>query len=121
LDSARDRRPCQLLVALGLLLREHQRRPRLVDLRLAGADLCLLHDDPCIKGFDACLRRHHLRLGFGKRVPIVALVDASDYQAGNDVLVVGNRYHREVTGHLGSDRKVACRDEGISVVSKWLA
>jgi hypothetical protein len=37
-----------------------------------------------------------LRLGHGKRIAVIALVDLGDHLAGGDVLVVGDRGRREV-------------------------
>jgi hypothetical protein len=45
LNGARESRRRQLLIALRLLLSKHQRRLRLADLCLVGADLGLLHND----------------------------------------------------------------------------
>jgi hypothetical protein len=52
----------QFLVALRLLLREHQRRLSLVELRLVGVDLRLLHLELRVDVFDAGLRGRDLRL-----------------------------------------------------------
>jgi hypothetical protein len=48
-----------------------------------------------------------------ERDPIVAVVDAGDHVATGDVLVVGDRNGGDVAGHLGSKRRLPCRDEGI--------
>jgi len=62
---------------------------------------------------DARLRRRHLRLGLGERVAVIAVVDARDHLAGGDMLVVGDRDFREIAGHLGGDRELARRNEGV--------
>ena len=46
----------QMLVSHCLLLREHQCRMRLIDLRLVGTDLCLLHIQLRVDVLDAGLR-----------------------------------------------------------------
>jgi hypothetical protein len=33
--------------------------------------------------------------------------------AGDNMLVIGDRDRREVTGHFGGDRELTCGDEGI--------
>ncbi len=103
----------QVLVARRLLLREHQRRLRLIDLRLAGGDLRLLDGDLRVDVLDAGLRGRHLRLRLGKRDAVVALVDAGDHVAGGDVLVVGDRHGGDVARHLRRDGKLPRRDEGV--------
>jgi hypothetical protein len=113
------RRRRQIVVALRLLVREHQRRLRLVDLCLVRVDLCLLHNDLSIDGLDARLCRRYLRLGHGKRIAVIALVDLGDHLAGGDVLVIGDRDRREVSGHLGRDGELARAMKASSVDSKW--
>ncbi len=81
----------QVLVARRLLLREHQRRLRLIHLRLVGADLRLLHVELRVDVLDAGLRGRDLRLRLLERDAIVAVVDAGDHVAGGDMLVVGDR------------------------------
>ena len=103
----------RFLIARSLLLREHQRRLRLVHLRLVGADLRLLHLELRVDVLDAGLRRRHLRLGLIERDAVVAVVDAGDHVAGGDVLVIGDGDGGDVAGHLGSERGLARRDEGV--------
>jgi hypothetical protein len=103
----------QILVARVLLLREHQRRLRLIHLRLVGADLRLLHLELRVDVLDAGLRRRHLSLGLIERDAVIAVVDAGDHVAGGDVFVIGDGDRGDVAGHLGSERGLPCRDEGV--------
>jgi hypothetical protein len=80
----------QFLIARVLLLREHQRRLCLLDLRLVGADLRLLHLELRVDVLDAGLRRRHLRLGLIECDAVIAVVDAGDHVAGGDVIVIGD-------------------------------
>src|SRR6516225_9980043 len=65
LNSARESRRRQLLVALGLLLCKHQRRLRLIDLCLIGMDLGLLHNQLRIDILDIGPRGGDLSLSLG--------------------------------------------------------
>jgi hypothetical protein len=118
LNGARESRRRQLLIALRLLLSKYQRRLRLVDLCLIGADLGLLHNDLRTDILDVGLRSGYLRVSLGKRVAVITVIDARNDVAGGDVLVVGDRDRGEVTGHLGGDGEQTCGDEGSSVDSK---
>ena len=113
LNGARDSRRRQLLVALRLLLSKHQRRLRLVDLCLVGADLGLLHNDLRIDILDVGPCGGYLSLSLGKRIAVIAVVDPRDHLAGDDVLVVGDRDRRQVTGHFGGDGELTRGDEGV--------
>ena len=104
----------QVLVARRLLLREHQRRLRLLHLRLACADLRLLHVDLRVDVLDVGLRAPRpAPRACCERDAVVAIVDARDHVAGGDVLVVGDRHGGDVARHLRRDRELARRDEGI--------
>jgi hypothetical protein len=112
LNRARD---CvrEVLVARRLLLREHQRRLRLVHLRLVGADLRLLHIELRIDISDIGSRGGHLRFGLGECRAVSAVIDAGDHLACGDVLIVGDRDGRDVARHLRCDRELTRRDIGI--------
>ena len=103
----------ELVVARRLLLREHEAGLRLLDLRL------VLRDDGPLRRYlrvhvvDIGLRRRHLRLRLLERGAIVAIVDAGDHLAGDDMLIVGDRDLGDVTRHLRSDRKLPRGDEGV--------
>jgi hypothetical protein len=86
---------------------------RLVDLCLIGVDLGLLHNDLRIDILDIGSRSGYLSLSLGKRIAVIAVVDPRDHLAGNNMLVVGNRDRREVTGDFGGDRELTCSDEGV--------
>ncbi len=103
----------EVLVALRLLLREHQRRLRLIHLRLVGADLRLLHVELGVDVLDTGLRGRNLGLRLFERDAIVAVVDPGDHVAGGDMLVVGDRDGGDVAGHLRGERELPRRDEGI--------
>ena len=113
LNGARESRRRQLLVARRLLLSKHQRRLRLVDLCLIGMDLGLLHNDLRVDILDVGPRGGDLSLGLGKRIAVIAVVDPRDHLAGDDVLVVGDRDRRQVTGHFGGDGELTRGDEGV--------
>ena len=98
----------QVLVALRLLLCEHQRRLGLIDLRLVGADLCLLHVELRVDVLDAGPRGRHLRLRLFERDAIVAVVDAGDHVARGDMLVIGDR-HGGDDSRTPSGRGEICR------------
>ena len=123
LDSARESRRRQFLVALRLLLREHQRRLLLVQLCLVRVDLGLLHGQLRIDVFDVGLRSSHLRYSLSKCCAISTIVDASDHSSSVDMLIVSNRNRRDVTGHLRGNRELArcdvciiCRFEMTGIV-----
>ena len=103
----------EVLVALRLLLREHQRRLRLVHLRLVGVDLRLLHVELRIDVLDAGLRGRDLRLRLVERGAIIAVVDPGDHVAGVDMLVVGDGNGGDVAGHFRRQRGLPRGDEGI--------
>ena len=81
----------EFLIARVLLLREDQRRLRLIDLRLIGSDLRLLDLELRADVFDSGLRGRHLRLRLIERDAVIAVVDAGDHVAGGDMLVVSDR------------------------------
>jgi hypothetical protein len=85
----------------------------LINLRLVGADLCLLHNDLRIDILYIGQRGGYLRPRFGKRVAVIAAVDSRDHLAGDDVLVVGDRDRCEIAGHLGGDRELTRGDKGV--------
>ena len=64
-----------------LLLREHQRRLGLLDLRIGSLDLRFLHRDLRVDVVDVGLRRRDLRVRLLERDAIVAVVDAGDHLA----------------------------------------
>ena len=97
----------QMLVARRLLLREHQRRLRLIHLRLVGADLRLLHVELRLDVLDAGPRGPDLGLRLFERDAIVALVDAGNHVPGGDMLVVGDRDGGEIAGHFRRERRFA--------------
>jgi hypothetical protein len=103
----------QVLVARVLLLSEHQRRLRLLDLRLAGADLRLLHLKLRVDVLDAGLRRRHLRLGLIERDAVITIVDAGDHIAGGHVLIVVDGDGGDVAGDLRGERGLSRRNEGV--------
>ncbi len=103
----------RVLVARRLLLREHQRRLRLLDLRFVGVDLRLLYIHLRVAGLDAGLGAGHLRLRLFERDAVVAIVDARDDAARRNVLVVGDRDRGDVAGDPGGDGELARRDEGV--------
>ena len=102
-----------MLVARRLLLGEHQRRLRLIHLRLVGGDLCLLHVELRVDVLDAGLRGRDLRLGLRERDAIVTIIDAGDHVAGFDMLVVGDGDGGDVARHFRRDRELPRRDEGV--------
>jgi hypothetical protein len=81
----------EVLVALRLLLREHQRRLRLIHLRLVGADLRLLHVELGVDVLDTGLRGRNLGLRLFEGNAIVAVVDAGNHLASGEMLVIGDR------------------------------
>jgi hypothetical protein len=103
----------QVLVACCLLLREHQRRLRLIHLRLVRADLCRLHIQLRVAILDAGLRGRDLRFRLLKRDAVIAVIYAGDHVASGDVLVVGDRDSVDIAGHLWGKRSLPRRDEGI--------
>src|ERR1700727_568591 len=103
----------QMLVALRLLLREHQRRLRLIHLSLVGADLRLLYVELRLDVLDAGPRGPDLGLRLFERDAIVALVDAGNHVPGGDMLVIGDRHGGEIAGHVRGERDLPRRDEGI--------
>ena len=112
LNGPRDR-VRQVLVARRLLLREHQRRLRLVHLCLVSGDLGLLHIDLRIDVRDTGVCSGHLRLRLGERRAVCAIVNARDHPAGVDMLIVGDRDSRGIARHLGGDRELARRNVGV--------
>ena len=103
----------QVLVARRLLLREGQRRLRLLHLRLARADLRLLHRDLGVDVLDVGGCGGDLRFRLLERDAVIAVVDARDHVACDDVLVVGDRHRGDVARHLRRDRELARLDEGV--------
>ena len=97
----------QMLIARGLLLREHQSCLRLINLSLVGVDLRLLHFELRIDVLDAGLRRRDLGLRLLQRDAVVAIVDPGNHVAGGDMLVIGHRDGRDVAGYFR--RKRNCR------------
>jgi hypothetical protein len=112
LNSAGDR-VRQVLISVRLLLREHQRRLLLAQLRLVRGDLGLLNSQLRIDVFDVGLRSSHLRFSLSKCCTISAIVDASDHISSIDMLIVSNRDRRDVTRHLGGDGELARRYVGV--------
>src|SRR5260370_26678057 len=103
----------ELLVAIRLLLRKHQRRLRLLDLSLARFDLRLLHGNLRVDILYGSLRGSHLCARLLERDTIVAVINTGNHGPRRDVLVVGDRHLRDVARHLRSDGDLARRDEGI--------
>ena len=81
----------QSLVARRLLLREHQRGLRLIQLRLAGADLCVLNVDLRVDVLHARLRLLHRRLGLTDGDRVVGRVDHHQEITLTNVSVVDDR------------------------------
>ena len=102
-----------MLIASRLLLCEHQRRLRLIDLSLACIDLRMLHGDLGVDVLDGGLRGVHLRLRLVQRDAVIAVIDAGDHAACGDVLVVGDGNLSDVARHFGRDGNLARRDEGV--------
>ena len=103
----------ELLISLGLLLREFQGGLRLLDLRLIDADLRLLDARQGIDVFDAGRCVVDLRLRLLERDAVVASLDLRDHVAGVDVLVVGHRHGGDIAGDLRRYGKRPRRDEGV--------
>ena len=102
-----------MLVTLRLLLRENQRRLRLLQLGMAGVDLRLLDVELRVDVFDAGLGCRDLRIGLLERYAVIAVVDAGDHVAVGNVLVVGDRELRDVTRHFRGDGDLPGGDEGV--------
>ena len=85
----------------------------MLDLRLGRFDLGLLDGGLRVDAADAGLRSGDLCFGLLKRDAIVAFVDPGDDAARHDVLVVGHRHRRDVTGHFGRHGELTRLDEGI--------
>jgi hypothetical protein len=104
---------CQLLITLGLLAREGERRGRLRYLFVGLVDLCLLRCDLSGQIVDARLRLIDLRLRLIALCDIIAIVKANQFGPGIDELVVGNRDSDDRGGDLGADLHSAAVDECI--------
>ena len=94
------------LIAIGLLLREGQRRLRLRRLLVGLIDLGLLRDDLRFKIVDA--RRHLIALG-----DIVAIVEPHQFGAGLDQLIVVHRDVDDRSGDLRADLHRSGIDESV--------
>ena len=108
----------QLLVARSLLLREHQRGLRPIQLCLVGADLRLLNSDLRVDVLHARLRLLHRRLGLTDGDRVVGRVDHHQQIALANVSVVHDvqlddaprdlRRHRDDIGAHGGIARPRC-------------
>ena len=108
--SLLSRRPALIderLVAAPGDSRKFQVRLRLVHLRLVGVDLRLLHVHLRVSVADGGLGGGDLRLGLLERGAIIAIVDAGDHLAGDDMLIVGDRNRGDIARHMRLNRKIA--------------
>ena len=80
----------QGLIARRLLLCEHERRLRPIELRLVGVDLRLLDSDLRLHVLDARLRLLHRRLGLTDGDRVVGRVDRHQQIASANVFVIGD-------------------------------
>jgi len=98
-----------------------ERALRLIDLRLVGANLRLLHLELRIDihtGLGGC----DLRLGLLEPGAIVAIIDARNHVAAFDVLVVGDGDGSEIARHLlGASEDCRAAMKASSVDWKWSA
>jgi len=109
---------CQLPIAVGLLVRESQRRLRLHYLLVGLVDFRLLRCDLRSQIVDARLRLVDLRLGLIALGDIIAVVKANQFGPGIDELVVGDRDIDDRGGNLGADLHGAAVDE--CIVSRFV-
>ena len=94
------------LIAIVFLLREGQRGLRLRGLLVGLVDLGLLRDDLGLEIGDAGL----LLIARGD---VVAIVEADQFGAGLDQLIVGHRHVDDGRGDLGADLHRAGVDKGV--------
>src|SRR5258706_408415 len=103
----------EVLVAIRLLLGEHERRLRLLNLSLARVDLGPLHGNLRINILNAGLGSSDLCARLCKRDAVVAIINAGDHASCGNVLVVGDRYLTHVARHFRSNGDLARCDDGI--------
>ena len=103
----------EVLVAVGILFGEFQRRLGTRDLRLGRFDLRLLDGRLRIDAADTGFSGRDLRLGLLEGDAVVAFIDLRDHAVRHDVLIVGHRHRSEVTAHLGRHGELARLDVGV--------